>query len=210
MISNTMMTGTNGSTFKVVAEFGNGRIGYREIGGGQFRIRVVPENGTALKLDNWKQPDASQNRYSLVVTGKDALLEALAAAAAALIDTVLEDDPDFEPTDAEPETAEYNPCGGSDPEPVKSNEDEMVGTSGAPFTVAVKFANARIGYRNISDEREGMYRVRIEATEGTFDFGPDWKVPGQDGQNRYSTVVAGSKLADTLKAAAKVILAASL
>jgi hypothetical protein len=75
------LTGTTGSTFQGVQSFAAGSIGYRNIGGEKFRIRVVPNNGKTLVFDsNWKTPDYDGNRYSVVVNGLDALVQTVAAA----------------------------------------------------------------------------------------------------------------------------------
>lgn len=65
------MAGTE-RTFKylVVAATDKGRVGYRNLGCGQYRVRIEPTAGSegelAGKFEGWKQPD-SQCRYSTVV-----------------------------------------------------------------------------------------------------------------------------------------------
>jgi hypothetical protein len=62
------MTGTTGSSFKVLAVTKYGAVGYREYEPGSFRIRVVPADlspKSAAMLsdqDGWKQPNHSNSR----------------------------------------------------------------------------------------------------------------------------------------------------
>lgn len=65
----------------------------------------------------------------------------------------------------------------------------MYGTSGATFNVVASFEGGRVGYRSIGTDQ---YRVRVEPAKGhSFEFPKGWKVPGEEGQNRYSIVVSG-------------------
>jgi hypothetical protein len=77
------MIGTTGSTFNGVFQTSAGAVGFRPIGGDQFRVRVEPRNGAVLALDGWTQPNG-QKRYSTVVNGTDALVSAVAQGIAAV------------------------------------------------------------------------------------------------------------------------------
>jgi len=97
-ISLFFMAGTEGTgKFIVIAATSRARVGFRPIAGDRFRIRVEPgvpsseseftpspapagELTTALTRPSWKQPDAEQNRFSIVVIGEKALREQLAVA----------------------------------------------------------------------------------------------------------------------------------
>jgi len=80
------LTGTTGSTFTGVQAFKAGKIGYRNIGGDQYRVRVEPNNGSKLSFDSsWKTPNTDGlNRYSVVVSGVDSLVQTVAAASRVL------------------------------------------------------------------------------------------------------------------------------
>lgn len=80
------MKGTTGTSFKLVAAFLSGRLGYRNLGSGQFRVRVEPTQGYNLSFPNgptgWTQPgDGGQNRFSIVVQDQTNLRAALKDAA---------------------------------------------------------------------------------------------------------------------------------
>lgn len=87
------MIGTTGSTFTVVGVFAAGHIGFRsienEVSGG-FRVRIAEyqtKEVLASLLPSWKQPNeynVRTRRFSTVVVGQEALLEAIAAGSAAL------------------------------------------------------------------------------------------------------------------------------
>ncbi len=79
------MTGTTGTTFTGIAKLAGGNVGYREIGNGQYRVRVAPLNGPIPELSSsrgWSQPGygVRENRHSIVVNGLPALFEAVAFA----------------------------------------------------------------------------------------------------------------------------------
>jgi hypothetical protein len=75
------LAGTTGSTFQGLQQFAAGSIGYRNIGGDQFRIRVVPTGKANLVFDsNWTTPSYAQNRHSVVVSGTEQLVQTIAAA----------------------------------------------------------------------------------------------------------------------------------
>ena len=74
-ISKTM-TGTTGTTYTTVATLKGGGIGFRELGGGEVRVRVEPFGPGTLALssaDGWSQPQGgygtASHRYSKVVKG---------------------------------------------------------------------------------------------------------------------------------------------
>jgi hypothetical protein len=68
------MKGTTNSNFTLVGAFTSGRLGFRDLGNGQFRVRVEPAFGVTLPLPNgsigWTQPAGGYPRYSIVVEGK--------------------------------------------------------------------------------------------------------------------------------------------
>lgn len=78
--------GSTNTTFEVVNSFSAGKVGFRELGSGEFRVRVVPSSGVKLNLGSgeWSQPDSAQNRYSTVVKSVSNLAKAIAAATQAL------------------------------------------------------------------------------------------------------------------------------
>lgn len=84
------MIGTTGTTFTVVGVFPAGHIGYRDIGGGQFRVRIAEyqtKESLSSLLPTWKQPDeynVRTRRFSTVVTGVEGLGEAIAVGSQAL------------------------------------------------------------------------------------------------------------------------------
>jgi hypothetical protein len=72
------MTGTTGSSFNGLLATDEGKLGYRNIGGASYRVRV--ETGNAVPL-----PFTSKGaHYSTVVEGEAALAEAIAVGAAAI------------------------------------------------------------------------------------------------------------------------------
>lgn len=94
------MAGTEGTgEYFVVVRTYRGRVGYRELGAA-FRIRVEPdhpEDRTALsrtltRASGWKQPDAAQDRYSIVVS-EEQFPNALGLAIRALDPTRIELNP---------------------------------------------------------------------------------------------------------------------
>jgi hypothetical protein len=86
------MKGTTNSNFTLVGAFTSGRLGFRDLGNGQFRVRVEPAFGVTLPLPNgsigWTQPAGGYPRYSIVVEGKGNLKAALAHAAQVLAEAV--------------------------------------------------------------------------------------------------------------------------
>lgn len=78
------MYGTTNAIFTVVTGNAAGRVGYRDIGSNQFRVRVEPTQGTLPLGSGWSTPSSDQKRYSKVVNGTDGLVQALAAAQTAL------------------------------------------------------------------------------------------------------------------------------
>ena len=80
------MTGTSGAAFTVATVINGTAIGYRDIGGGQFRVRVDPAV-EGIKLSGWTAPGGGQNRFSKVVTGVEALSAAVVEAAKAVKST---------------------------------------------------------------------------------------------------------------------------
>lgn len=91
-VYSTKMTGTTGSSYKTafVAESGHAAVGYRDIGGGQFRVRLEAASGNqgskilaAVVLPGWQKPD-SERRFSTVTTNPvDAVTQAVKALKAA-------------------------------------------------------------------------------------------------------------------------------
>ena len=93
---------------------------------------------------------------------------------------------------------------------MKMNGFTMKGTEASSvFTGTQTFVAGSIGYRNIGGEQ---FRIRVVPNNGAkLDFGAGWKTPGDDGQNRYSTVVTGlDALVQTVSAATRVLAAASI
>lgn len=80
------MPGTSGAPFTVISAQAVGRIGFRDLGNGTFRVRVEPTlPGDYLAFpSNWTRPEGSQPRYSAVVSGGTALASAIALASAVL------------------------------------------------------------------------------------------------------------------------------
>jgi hypothetical protein len=74
------MTGTTGSNFNGVLATEAGKLGYRNIGGTSYRVRVEPTGDVNLPY-----PFTSKGaHYSAVVEGEVALAEAISSAAVAL------------------------------------------------------------------------------------------------------------------------------
>lgn len=88
---NTRMAGTEGTyEYKVLAETPAGRIGIRELSGGQSRIRVEPVDNATLsalpRSNGWKQPgDQGQPRHSIVAANSGDASKAVTAGLAALV-----------------------------------------------------------------------------------------------------------------------------
>lgn len=84
-----VLTGTTGAAYKVAAVYDAGVVGYRNIGGSSFRVRVEPfVDGVETDSSNfaWKQPgDNGQNRFSTVVSNEDNLIDAIIDGASALL-----------------------------------------------------------------------------------------------------------------------------
>lgn len=79
------MPGTTGAPFIPLFATAKGRVGVRNIGGGQFRVRVEPTKGTKLSFStSWSTPQPNNVRYSTVVTGTEQLIAALQAAGSQL------------------------------------------------------------------------------------------------------------------------------
>ncbi len=62
----------------------NGALGFRDIGGSQFRVRVEPTNSKVILPSGWKTPDSYDKRFSIVVNGTAQLAAAVATGASAL------------------------------------------------------------------------------------------------------------------------------
>ena len=84
------MIGTTGTTFTVVGVFPAGHIGFRDIGSGQFRVRIAEykdKESLSDLLPSWNQPnenDSRTRRFSTVVNGAEGLGEAISTGAKAL------------------------------------------------------------------------------------------------------------------------------
>lgn len=76
------MTGTSGAQYIEHAKFPAGVVGYRNLTKNTVRVRIETNAQLTLPGD-WKEPEAGQQRYSIVVT-KDRLVTALLIAVAAL------------------------------------------------------------------------------------------------------------------------------
>jgi hypothetical protein len=84
------MKGTSGAGFTLVGVFRSGRVGYRNIGGDQVRVRVEPRNGYKLTFpQGWSTPTSSTPRHSIVVYGSQNLQAAIADAAQILAKATL-------------------------------------------------------------------------------------------------------------------------
>jgi hypothetical protein len=195
---NTIMHGTSGAAFTVVAEYPTGRLGYRSIGDGKYRVRVEPANGLTFSFPgNWKAPTDGYNRYSTVVpTGQ--LEEAIALAQRFLGNAAIGQ------TTKSTDTA-YKPAPPPPPHKVNSLE-EMLGTTYSAFRCVGKFPAGRIGYR---EHEPGQFRIRVEPASGVNleDLSDGWTQP--DGsQNRYSKT--GSDLADILAEGTAALVSACI
>lgn len=80
---------------------------------------------------------------------------------------------------------------------VNKADFSMAGTQGTNEYEGVAITSrGRIGYRHLGGS---IYRVRVEpanvtaATKMAAKFNGEWKKPGQNGQNRFSTVVTSSQ-----------------
>lgn len=83
------MTGTTGTKFTGISQLSAGKLGFRSLDDGSFRVRVEPAPGQSLDLDNdWNQPQGGPGsrtyRYSKVVNGAVELTSAIAEAQKAL------------------------------------------------------------------------------------------------------------------------------
>jgi hypothetical protein len=85
------MAGTEGTgEYVVLIDTTHGRVGYRNLGGNRFRVRVEPKRARKTLVRffppcKWKQPgDAGQDRFSIVVDGEEALKSVLSRAVKAL------------------------------------------------------------------------------------------------------------------------------
>lgn len=76
------MIGTSGSSFTVVFNGTNGQVGYRPLGGGQYRVRFVPVNTSTPAPKGFSVSGSKQFAYSSVVY-ELGLASALCAAKAA-------------------------------------------------------------------------------------------------------------------------------
>lgn len=83
------MRGTESTGTYVGFATDRAQIGYRDIGGGSFRVRIEPNDADAAadladhfpRSDGWKQPgDENQNRFSKVIEGSAPNLQALMTA----------------------------------------------------------------------------------------------------------------------------------
>jgi hypothetical protein len=72
--------------------------------------------------------------------------------------------------------------------------NKLTGTTGTTYVVAKVMTNGVIGYRDLHN---GEFRIRVEPFVSGIELGEatdsdfSWKQPGEDGQNRFSTVVTG-------------------
>jgi hypothetical protein len=75
------MYGTTHTNFVLVGVFATGRVGYRELSGTEYRVRVEPAAGVTLPFPTgWSTPNPTnprENRYSIVVWGDKNLNAAL-------------------------------------------------------------------------------------------------------------------------------------
>ena len=84
------MAGTEKTGEYLVVVIGSlGKVGYRDLGNGSFRVRVEPVDAAAQTVlapsfQSWKQPGFGQLRFSLVAYGTKDLQFALRMAIAAL------------------------------------------------------------------------------------------------------------------------------
>ena len=75
MFNTQPMKGSTGSNFTLVAVTTTARLGYRDLGLNQFRVRVEPQEGAKFSFPSgWRSPEtstpgANTNRYSIVVLG---------------------------------------------------------------------------------------------------------------------------------------------
>lgn len=75
--------------YVVVAVSKLGRVGVRNLGGGQYRVRLEPSDLEAAeemqeRFADWKQPNNEQFRFSTVATGEFAMQKALRSALQAI------------------------------------------------------------------------------------------------------------------------------
>ncbi len=82
------MTGTEGTVYTEVLSTKLGKLGFRALSGGGFRVRLEPASphvtSPAYKQASWKKPNSDGNRFSLVVGSAAELASAIASASSAI------------------------------------------------------------------------------------------------------------------------------
>lgn len=93
----------------------------------------------------------------------------------------------------------------------QKNFGTIPGSTGTTFDVVAAFSAGKVGFRSLGADG---FRVRVVPANGTtldLTSSDGWRQPGEDGQNRYSTVVkTTSGLAQAIAAATKALAAESV